>query len=131
MRRWVGQLARFDYLSRFLLLWLILAPLARAQDGVITLTPGMVGKEYSYSLTAADGTPPFKWELAKDALPPGLKLSSSGVIEGTPTYVGSKSSPYEFSVRVTESSKARLTTVQRCLIVIAPSTFHVTVAAPA
>ncbi len=54
---------------------------------------------YSETLAAAGGTTPYKWTLASGALPIGLKLSSAGVIAGTPTANGSDT----FTVKVTDT----------------------------
>lgn len=59
-----------------------------------------VGAAYSQTLTAAGGTAPYSWTQAGGALPPGLGLSSSGVISGTPTTAGT----YNFKVSVTDAS---------------------------
>jgi hypothetical protein len=57
----------------------------------IRLCPqGTVGKSYSYQLKGRDGTGcvPYVTFKATGALPPGLSLSSSGLISGTPTQAG-------------------------------------------
>lgn len=61
--------------------------------GVTTtsLPDGKVGSPYSATLTATGGTPPYTWTLEsgiEGSLPPGLVLSTSGVISGTPTEPG-------------------------------------------
>ena len=45
---------------------------------------------YLATLTASGGNPPYKWSLAagSNPLPPGLKLSSKGVIKGKATTAG-------------------------------------------
>ncbi|HEX5228616.1 MAG TPA: putative Ig domain-containing protein, partial [Bryobacteraceae bacterium] len=48
-----------------------------------TLPFAMLGVQYNQSLSAHGGTPPYTWTEA--AIAPGLSLSSSGVISGTPT----------------------------------------------
>jgi hypothetical protein len=55
---------------------------------------------YSASLAATGGTPPYDWLVASGQLPPGLSLSSSGGISGTPTTSGA----YGFTVEVVDSS---------------------------
>jgi hypothetical protein len=61
----------------------------------------VVYKAYSTKLVAQGGTAPYVWSLASGTLPPGLKLSSLGVLSGTPTTVGTTS----FTVGVKDSSK--------------------------
>jgi hypothetical protein len=66
-----------------------------------TLAPGTVGQSYSYQLQAAYGTPPYKWSLVSGTMPPGLNPpTSSGIITGTPTAVGSST----FNIEVTDSA---------------------------
>ncbi len=52
-----------------------------------TLPDGLVGTLYSTTLTAT-GTGPIAFSLLSGTLPPGLSLSSSGTINGTPTVAG-------------------------------------------
>lgn len=58
-----------------------------------------IGYAYSYGLTVSGGTKPYSWLLTDGALPPGLKLASSGILSGTPVKTGS----YTFTIRVTDS----------------------------
>ncbi|HXW13845.1 MAG TPA: putative Ig domain-containing protein, partial [Terriglobia bacterium] len=64
------------------------------------IAPGTVGQSYIYALQAAYGTPPYTWSIVSGSLPPGLKLSSNGYIEGTPTIVITST----FNVQVTDSA---------------------------
>ncbi len=59
------------------------------------------GTPYSDTLVATSGVTPYSWAVrGSPTLPPGLSLSSSGVISGTPTTPG----VYCFNVRVTDNS---------------------------
>jgi hypothetical protein len=60
------------------------------------LPNGTVGVAYSQSLSATGGTPPYTWSVISGSLPPGLSLSSGGVLSGTPT----TASTYNFTVQV-------------------------------
>jgi hypothetical protein len=63
---------------------------------------------YSATLAAGGGNLPYKWSLVSgSALPPGLKLSSAGVISGKATKVGT----YTFTVEVldTKTKKTKTT----------------------
>ncbi|HTO30481.1 MAG TPA: putative Ig domain-containing protein [Pararhizobium sp.] len=66
----------------------------------IVATPA-IGVSYSQALNTSGGTGPYTYSLvAGSNLPPGLTLSPSGVISGTPTGSG----PYNFTVRVVDST---------------------------
>lgn len=62
------------------------------------INPGTQTTAYSFSF-AATGTLPINWSVTTGNLPPGLTLSSSGVLSGTPTSAGT----YTFSVQATNS----------------------------
>ncbi len=63
--------------------------------------PGSVGGAYSHSLAAATGgTGPYTYAVASGSLPPGMTLSASGLLAGTPTAGGT----FNFAVRATDSS---------------------------
>ncbi len=58
------------------------------------------GTPFSQSLSSTGGTAPYTYSLASGAFPPGLTLSGSGVLSGTPTQRGL----YTFSVRSQDST---------------------------
>ncbi|GAB3993684.1 hypothetical protein GCM10028807_29560 [Spirosoma daeguense] len=55
---------------------------------------------FSQPFTASGGTAPHSFSLIRGSLPAGLTLSSTGVLSGTPTQVGS----YSMTVRVTDAT---------------------------
>jgi surface antigen len=63
---------------------------------------------YSATLAASGGNPPYKWSLASGStpLPPGLKLSSAGVISGKATAPG----VYPFTVQVVDTKTKKTKT---------------------
>jgi hypothetical protein len=66
-----------------------------------SLPEAVSGTPYSATLAAGGGTPAYKWSVSSGKLPGGMSLSSStGIISGTPTAVGS----FTFSIAVTDSS---------------------------
>lgn len=65
-----------------------------------SLPNAAVGEFYTTTLTATGGLPPYTWSVSSGSLPPGLSLSSSGVISGTPTTAGT----FNFTIQVTDSS---------------------------
>jgi hypothetical protein len=64
------------------------------------LPSGATGTAYSQTLAATGDVPPYTWSVVSGALPPGLILSSSGAISGTPTASGT----YIFAVQVQDST---------------------------
>jgi uncharacterized protein (TIGR03437 family) len=66
-----------------------------------TLPYGNVGFPYSQALTATGGTGTLTWTLAPfNYLSPGLSLSSSGIISGTPTQTGQ----FQFTINVADAA---------------------------
>src|SRR5207302_9695807 len=69
-----------------------------------TLMAPIPGVPYSpVRLQASGGVPPYTWSLATGSgpLPPGMSLSSSGAISGTPP--ANLSSSYSFALQVADS----------------------------
>jgi uncharacterized protein (TIGR03437 family) len=58
---------------------------------------------YSQTLSAQGGSAPYAWS-ANGALPPGLSLSGSGVVSGTPVLSGSPTAAQSFSFGISVSS---------------------------
>ncbi|MFT3956764.1 MAG: putative Ig domain-containing protein [Piscinibacter sp.] len=67
-----------------------------------TMSSGSVGVAYSGSITATGGSVPYTYSVSSGGLPPGVTLSSSGALSGTPTTAGS----YSFSVLAVDSGGA-------------------------
>jgi hypothetical protein len=65
-----------------------------------SLPAATVGTSYSQQLSAVGGLPPYKWKATAATLPPGLTLSKTGLLSGTPTTPGN----YKISVTVTDKS---------------------------
>ncbi len=94
-----------------------------------------VGNPYSQSVVAIGGTAPYSWSLPAGANPqpcpgtpgatalpaPGLCLSSSGTVSGTPTAAGT----YSFTVLVTDSSNPPQSAVQRLTLTVQGSALQV------
>jgi hypothetical protein len=64
-----------------------------------SLPSAHVRTAYSDTLTAS-GTAPITWAVTSGSLPPGLSLSSTGVISGTPSSTGT----YSFTVQAQNSA---------------------------
>ena len=74
-------------------------PVAPLVINPAALPAAVINVAYSTTLTSVGGEGPFTWALASGTLPPGLTLSTGGVISGTPTTLG----PTTFKVSVTDS----------------------------
>lgn len=66
------------------------------------------GASYIQSLSATGGTAPYSWTVVAGFLPPGITLSSTGILSGNAGGVG----PYEFIAAVTDRDA---TTVNKLL----------------
>ncbi len=76
-----------------------------ASASPITVLPGTLptltaGVAFSQTLTASGGLSPYTYTLQSGTLPPGLTLSTGGLLSGTPTQRGA----YSFSVRARDST---------------------------
>ena len=96
----------------------IVAP-ALERLNVFWVPPGKVGTPYGpFTLKAAGGTTPYTFTESPFApLPPGLTLSSSGVLSGTPTNPGT----YFIDPIVTDTGGPAITTFGFQLVIIAAS----------
>ena len=85
------------------------------------LPGGVSGTSYSYTFGSAfpvtAGTPPFTWTNTQQ-LPPGLSLSSAGVLSGIPTTTGL----YSFTIQITDSTTAAYSTTFGMTIASQPVT---------
>ncbi len=72
-----------------------------------SLPGGSTGMPYNAQLAASGGEPPYSWTLnaGSGPLPPGLSLSDTGVISGTPTVGGT----FSFTVKVTDTQSTSVT----------------------
>jgi hypothetical protein len=82
-----------------------LGPLLFAQPGFLfsptTLPDGTYGSVYTtQTLTVTGGMPPYSFSVSKGKLPPGIALSDSGVLSGTPGAAGT----YLFTITAKENS---------------------------
>ena len=89
-----------------------------------SLPGSTVGSAYSQTLAATGGTAPYSWSLASGALPPGLSLSSAGVVSGTPTAAGA----FNFEARASDSGSPSQSDTQALSITVAPAPLVVTTA---
>ena len=64
------------------------------------LPDGTNNENYSQTLAATGGQPPYMWTVTSGSLPKGLKLSSAGLLSGKPTAGGQ----FDFTVKATDSA---------------------------
>ncbi|MBI1762033.1 MAG: VCBS repeat-containing protein [Acidobacteria bacterium] len=64
------------------------------------LAPAPVGQTYIHSILADGGAAPYNFSVSAGSLPPGIALSSGGVLNGTPTTLGS----FGFTLKATDSN---------------------------
>ncbi|HVS88720.1 MAG TPA: kelch repeat-containing protein [Candidatus Acidoferrum sp.] len=72
----------------------------------LALADGNVGQGYSATLQTTGGTGAVTWSRSGGTLPPGLTVSSAGVISGTPTTAGT----FGFTLQATDSGTPAQTT---------------------
>ena len=66
-----------------------------------SLSPILLNQPYSFQLTAT-GAGSYTWSVASGTLPPGLALSTGGLLSGTPTQVGAST----FTVLAREGNRS-------------------------
>src|SRR5262249_5736679 len=75
-----------------------------ASAGLSLTTNSLVGASaglpYSQTIAAIGGTTPYTFAVNTGSLPPGLTISNSGLISGTPTAIGS----YAFTIQTTDAA---------------------------
>jgi len=77
----------------------VAAPLAITMPAAL-LPDALYKTAYNQTLTTSGGNAPIAWSLSGGQLPPGLTLSSVGVISGTATATGT----YSFTVKAADGS---------------------------
>ncbi|MFN0169433.1 MAG: putative Ig domain-containing protein [Bryobacteraceae bacterium] len=83
-----------------------------------TIPNGSINQPYSVAFAAAGGTQPFEWRISSGIAPPGLTLSSAGVLSGTPTAAG----PFALVVQVVDKNGATDSVTVTASIAPAPLT---------
>lgn len=83
-----------------------------------SLPDGSLDADYTQSLQASGGIPPYTWTISSGSLPPWATLESGGTVEGIPGATGTAN----FTVQVTDSESTALTSTKALSV-------HVTTAA--
>uniref|UniRef100_UPI00307636EA beta strand repeat-containing protein n=1 Tax=Oryzifoliimicrobium ureilyticus TaxID=3113724 RepID=UPI00307636EA len=91
-------------------------------DATVTVAPASLpaataGAAYSQTMLASGGTAPYNFSVTSGSLPPGLVLSSAGVLSGTPTASGS----FNFQISATDSGTPNSGSRSYTLTVAAPT----------
>lgn len=93
--------------------WLIDVSPANLVVGTEQLPNPTEADTYAATITAANGTPPYQWNLVAGTLPPGLSLAAVGggfALTGTPA-VGTALATFSLTVQVTDAAQAIATRV--------------------
>jgi hypothetical protein len=78
-------------------------------EATVNLPDATVGQPYNGQITITDGTPPYTFTVIDGTVPPGLTVSSSGLVEGTPVQQLDKPVTSTFGVHVSDSSASTRT----------------------
>ena len=95
-----------------------------ASQPAISMTPaaaptGIVGTAYTVTVAASGGAAPYSYKITSGSLPPGLALSSSGTLSGTPTGAGS------FNINILATDQNGSTGAQSYTVQIASATLSI------
>lgn len=72
---------------------------------------GTINTAYSFQFTAAGGTSPYTWSQPAGTIPPGLTLTSAGLLSGIPSPTDSGN--YTFTIQVTDNASPTHNTAQQ------------------
>ena len=86
---------------------------SRLTISTLSLPSGVVGTNYAQAVSASGGSTPYTWSVVLGDLPPGLLLSSAGILSGTPLAAGT----FKFTVRVNDSAVPPQTATQEFTLV--------------
>jgi len=74
----------------------------------MSMPNGVIGHTYSYQM---QGQNVSAWSISSGILPPGLQMSSTGLVSGTPTVIGT----FSFVVQANQDSTPTSPTVSQAL----------------
>ncbi|MFZ0913070.1 MAG: Ig domain-containing protein, partial [Candidatus Korobacteraceae bacterium] len=100
------------------------APISPLNITTTSLPSATLNFQYSATLGASGGVPPYTWSVTVGNLPPGLNLdSASGLISGTPTIADT----YPFTVQVADAQTPPATASAPLSITVNPTLTQLTV----
>ncbi len=68
---------------------------------VVSLATPVLGSSYNQTIVASGGTAPYTFSVSSGSLPTGLTISSSGILSGTPTAIGT----FAATLQVTDNTQ--------------------------
>jgi large repetitive protein len=92
-----------------------------------TLPDGTVGVPYSQTITGSGGAAAYTFDVTAGAPPPGLTLSSAGLLAGTPTAAGT----FTLTIRATDANGCTATITYTVVIAPVPPVCPAITLAPA
>lgn len=92
----------------------------RVKAASIALPKATFLSAYKVLLQAEGGSPPYRWRLVKGELPPGLKWSAQGVLQGRPRGSGET---FTFSMEAADAANRRLS--QEFVVIVNPARWQV------
>jgi hypothetical protein len=81
------------------------------------------GSPYTFAFEARNGVTPYAWSLASGSLPPGLTLSSNGILSGTPSEQGT----FTFRVEAEDSAAGSVQRDFTIVVLEGPSPYYLNV----
>lgn len=82
----------------------------------VPLPPALELTAYDRTLSAGEGTPPYRFGVSQGELPPGVSLSADGRLSGTPERAG----VFLFELTVSDASPARKVLVRATRLEVLP-----------
>jgi hypothetical protein len=105
------------------------SPLLMGIESPFVLPEATAGKEYTHQFKAEGGSPPLTWHVTQGELPSGLKLETSGKLQGILTQARAES--YRFVLEVRDSSPLPQRYSQAFLLVVQAAPLRIVLSQPA
>jgi large repetitive protein len=119
--RFVVQATDANQVTQLTAITVTVAPASGGGSTIVinpTLLNATVGQSFSATLTASGGTAPYTFSLvAGQTITPGLNISTTGVLSGTPTTAGNSA----FMLQAADSSTVPATGLSLITVIVAPA----------